>query len=1178
MDAAAVASSLPSSSLPNDGMWATVWSLSDKQDELVTAAAGSVAPSSFFHHLAANEDEDGNALLYARGEAGEEEDAHEEDGSGGEEGRASMQRRDFRTRRSHSQPSRLISEEEGSDEQLGSPPLTEQYASTASAAAAAASAGAAAISTKSPSRAGKRSSMAGSIVASPQNEDHSHSQPHITLTKGGRGSHAKRQILLPKSGKYSLEVSLPPELNAACYDKILYKWGKRHKDGTPRFRVHCFVEVDGVRGEKLPLACTESGAGTEASPCVNPEHTMCVIDFEVPEDSVPACCKFHVESHTPHFAFKVAADLLRCQGGSEIDPESAALLPEIAPAVLKRGSSEGDDNDEASDSTTPMPSLKTEGAWFREIRFPGDDSGKPGRRILLRGVNLSGNCKLPMSPVGYTHLNQHWNALKFPEVAQSISFVGRPFPLEEAREHFARLQKWGFNCVRFLVTWEAIEHAGPGKYDVAYLDYLEKVVGMAGEYSIYVFIDPHQDTWSRMSGGSGAPAWTFEVAGLDVGALEEAGAAFTMSMSPNPEKFKKMTWPQNYQRFACLHMFTMFFGGNDFAPKLMVPVTPSEGERVQSTELPIQEFLQRHFISAIVQVAKRVAKFPHVLGFDPFNEPSPGFIGCQLNKPPEPIIPPGAVVYPIDAMISASGIPREVGYVNKLLMSSGKRTLNPTRRSVWLPEDPERGRYGDIWRLHGVWRLTLVEKKTGKAPAPGKDDEDHPKEDADAAADSEVRDAIGDGKSESGGGGADASVDDPPRSGHVPAHETRKTRKNSDECIEIPELLQPKYFMYHPNGDKIDFFRDYLRPFMVRYICRMRDILPRAILFAEGDGFGQQEFPWLGMDPDNTVNTTHWYDGFTLFKRSYNSHFTIDTKHKRPVFGRGAVKRMHRRDLSFIVNLPKDEDGNRVVMPTLLGEFGIPFDLNAREGYRKGKYKSHISALSMYYDIFDELQIHSTQWNYCCDNSNQWGDNWNREDLSIFSRDQQLVESTVSLDSGGRALQGFCRPYAPITCGIPLKTRFKRRAGEFLFEYAPDAENFKAGCRCYATEIYVPDVQFTQHTRRGASMSGAFVSFNIFVENGTYAKRRFPGGYHIVYVWAATVPEAADEQQQLENEVDDKLDDAGEPVPVKQNAQNEDINGRGTAVVVVRITRGAHVKYQNSKRRRRSTQAFASPS
>jgi hypothetical protein len=74
---------------------------------------------------------------------------------------------------------------------------------------------------------------------------------------------------------------------------------------------------------------------------------------------------------------------------------------------------------------------------------------------MLRGVNVSGSTKLPARPNIPSHVSDGFFDTK------NVSFVGRPFPLAEADEHFARLRRWGFNFLRFIVTWEAIEHAGP---------------------------------------------------------------------------------------------------------------------------------------------------------------------------------------------------------------------------------------------------------------------------------------------------------------------------------------------------------------------------------------------------------------------------------------------------------------------------------------------------------------------------------------------------------------------------------------------------------------------------------------------------------------------------------------------------------------------------------------------
>lgn len=591
-----------------------------------------------------------------------------------------------------------------------------------------------------------------------------------------------------------------------------------------------------------------------------------------------------------------------------------------------------------------------------------------GRTLHLRGVNLGGSSKVPAIPNGAT-----WIPGGFFDHRQ-VSFVGRPFPLEEADEHFSRLKKWGLNFLRFLITWEAIEHEGPGKYDQEYLDYLYQVIKKAGEYDLCLFIDPHQDTWSRFSGGDGAPGWTFDAVGMDMKKFKVTGAAITHQQYGAP--FPHLHWTSNYSKFACATMNTLFFGGDVFAPNTFV-----EG-------IPVQEFLQSHYIHAIQQVCQRLKEFPFVIGYDTGNEPSQGYIGYpDLDCIPAKVVARGPSPSIYQGILLAAGYPQQVkqrSLWSNLLDWNTSVLLNPGNMSLW------QAGVKPIWQHNGVWDVD----RQGK-----------------------------------------------------------------------PHLLNPKYFS-KVNGRAVDFDLDFFTPFVMRYTKAIRGVDPRAFIFISPPPpdirYGSEHIKL--SDQEHMVHSPHWYDGIALQSRAYISWFGIDSRggRRKFIFGRQAKRKSFQNQIKRFIECSETMLGG---VPTVIAETGIPFDMSKKSSFRDGDFSQQIRALDDTMQALEANRVNFTLWNYTADNSNQRGDQWNNEDFSIFSRDQQ--KDIEDINSGGRALQAILRPYVIKTPGKLLSINFNIKSRVFSCSFEWDSD-IRA-----PLELFIPEFQYPH-------------GFEVFASNGEW--------------------------------------------------------------------------------------------
>jgi endoglycosylceramidase len=174
----------------------------------------------------------------------------------------------------------------------------------------------------------------------------------------------------------------------------------------------------------------------------------------------------------------------------------------------------------------------------------GQLRGPDGRTVILRGVNLANVHK--KTPYLGTETTADWTRLR---------------------------RELGFNAVRFLMTWAAVEPAR-GQYDDAYLTRVRERLAWAADAGLSVILDMHQDVYGEGFGFDGAPRWTCDEA--------------------------------NYEGFEAKQPWFV----NNLDPKVVACIDHF-----------YQDDTRARFVAAWSHVASKLSGTPSVIGFDVLNEP-----------------------------------------------------------------------------------------------------------------------------------------------------------------------------------------------------------------------------------------------------------------------------------------------------------------------------------------------------------------------------------------------------------------------------------------------------------------------------------------------------------------------------------------------------------------------------
>merc|ERR1711964_840488 len=213
-------------------------------------------------------------------------------------------------------------------------------------------------------------------------------------------------------------------------------------------------------------------------------------------------------------------------------------------------------------------------------------------------------------------------------------------------------------------------------------------------------------------------------------------------------------------------------------------------------------------------------------------------------------------------------------------------------------------------------------------------------------------------------------------------------------------LLKKDYFKKNSKGEVLD-YEMFTNTYWMDYYRKHRDAIRSyhkdSILFCQPPTL--EIPPSIKGTPDDDpkmVYAPHYYDGLTLMTKKWNRYWNVDVlvlrgRYMSPAFavkiGETAIRNCFKDQLSAIRQEGLDYMGNH---PCVLTEFGIPYDMDDKYAYKTGDYSSQSGAMDAnHFAVENSSMAGYTLWLYMCENKHHLGDQWNGEDLSIFSLDDQ---------------------------------------------------------------------------------------------------------------------------------------------------------------------------------------------